>query len=249
MTGLLAFPCHGGALCLSRFLFAPFLSSCSLSSLSVFFFFVHWLHPTRSPVVAVLCTPPLCVSAHPPATKTCLSSLLGSGWRGGIWCSSHFPHLPHAMDKFLTPVNIGLGLIIAYLLKKLLTPAPPAPAPRKAAPLELPQRDFTLEELAKYNGTNVSEEHNGAKPIYLALNGVVFDVSARPDFYGPGSGYAVFAGRDASRGLACMDLAPRPVEWDELDDLTAEQKQTLREWCTSFESKYPVRGRLVKSKN
>eukprot|EP00041_Stephanoeca_diplocostata_P010704 m.170343 g.170343 ORF g.170343 m.170343 type:complete len:83 (-) comp18263_c0_seq13:597-845(-) len=64
---------------------------------------------------------------------------------------------------------------------------------------DLPPRDFTLEELTPFNGVD-------NKKIYIAVGGIVFDVSSRPDFYGPGSAYGVFAGGDASRGLATMSL-------------------------------------------
>ena len=40
---------------------------------------------------------------------------------------------------------------------------------------------FTAEELSLYNGVEP------AKPVYLALRGVVFDVTAGKDFYGPGA--------------------------------------------------------------
>lgn len=39
------------------------------------------------------------------------------------------------------------------------------------------------------------------KPIYVAINGSVFDVSANPSMYGPGGGYHFFAGRDAARAF------------------------------------------------
>ena len=54
------------------------------------------------------------------------------------------------------------------------------------------QRDFTPKELAKYNGLN-------GEQIYLAIAGKVYDVSSKPEFYGPGSMYENFSGRDASR--------------------------------------------------
>jgi predicted heme/steroid binding protein len=54
---------------------------------------------------------------------------------------------------------------------------------------------LTLEELSQYNGTDLS------KPIYLAINSTIFDVSASPHTYGPGGSYSVFAGRDATRAF------------------------------------------------
>jgi predicted heme/steroid binding protein len=54
---------------------------------------------------------------------------------------------------------------------------------------------LTDAELAQYDGKNPE------KPIYVAINGSVFDVSANPHMYGPGGGYAFFAGRDAARAF------------------------------------------------
>ncbi|KIV81566.1 hypothetical protein PV11_03742 [Exophiala sideris] len=59
-----------------------------------------------------------------------------------------------------------------------------------AGPLNL-----TPEQLALYNGSDPQ------KPIYLAINGTVFDVSEGRHTYGPGGSYEVFAGRDASRSF------------------------------------------------
>lgn len=49
--------------------------------------------------------------------------------------------------------------------------------------------------LSHYDGTDPS------KPIYLALNGTIYDVSANPKTYGPGGSYHFFAGRDAARAF------------------------------------------------
>ncbi len=52
---------------------------------------------------------------------------------------------------------------------------------------------FTPEELAKHDGKDASA------PIYVAIKGTVFDVSAKKEMYGPGAGYHCFAGKDASK--------------------------------------------------
>ena len=54
---------------------------------------------------------------------------------------------------------------------------------------------LTHVELSLYNGTDPS------LPIYLAVNGSIFDVSANPMIYGPGGSYNFFAGRDAMRAF------------------------------------------------
>ncbi len=72
---------------------------------------------------------------------------------------------------------------------------------------------LTDTELSLYNGTDPS------LPLYLALNGTIFDVTAGKRMYGPGAGYHVFAGKDAARGFitGCFreDSTPdlRGVEW------------------------------------
>ena len=55
--------------------------------------------------------------------------------------------------------------------------------------------NLTPDQLALHNGTDPK------KPIYLAINGTIFDVSEGRHSYGPGGGYNVFAGRDATRAF------------------------------------------------
>lgn len=50
------------------------------------------------------------------------------------------------------------------------------------------QRQFTLEELAQYDGS-------GGKPAYAAVGGIVYDVSLNPA-WGGGSHFGLLAGRD-----------------------------------------------------
>lgn len=58
-----------------------------------------------------------------------------------------------------------------------------------------------------------------------------------------GSSYSVFAGKEAARALGVMSIKPEDCTGD-ISDLTEKQLQTLRQWKTKFESKYPVVGRL-----
>lgn len=54
---------------------------------------------------------------------------------------------------------------------------------------------LTDEQLRAYDGTDPK------KPIYLALNGTIYDVSSNPKTYGPGGSYHFFTGRDAARAF------------------------------------------------
>lgn len=68
-------------------------------------------------------------------------------------------------------------------------------------------------DLAKYDGSDPNT------PIYLALNGTIYDVTAGRRIYGSGGSYNVFAGKDATRGFitGCFaeDGTPdiRGAEW------------------------------------
>ncbi|EGO56043.1 hypothetical protein NEUTE1DRAFT_64300 [Neurospora tetrasperma FGSC 2508] len=85
---------------------------------------------------------------------------------------------------------------------------------------------LTPAELAAFDGTDES------KPIYLAINGTIYDVSANRRTYGPGGSYHVFAGVDASRayvtGCFAEDRTPdmRGVEemFLPLDDPAVDNK-------------------------
>jgi len=99
-----------------------------------------------------------------------------------------------------------------------------------------PNRIFTLEELKKYDGSDV----NG--PIYIGLKGKVYDVTSAESFYGPGGPYACFAGRDASRGLSKMELEYTSAD---ISDLGPYEKYTLTEWEEKFSVKYPLVGKII----
>jgi membrane-associated progesterone receptor component len=88
---------------------------------------------------------------------------------------------------------------------------------------------FTPPTLKPYNGEK-------DMPVYLAVRGKVFDVTPGRNFYGPGGPYENFAGKDASRGLACgsfdEDMLTKDLNGplDDLKGLGAEEMEALQGW-------------------
>ncbi|KAL7419337.1 hypothetical protein Q5752_006175 [Cryptotrichosporon argae] len=110
-----------------------------------------------------------------------------------------------------------------------------APATELAAPKD---DAIPVSQLAQHNGSDPT------KPIYVAIKGRVFDVSAKRDMYGPGAGYSVFAGKDASKGLGMSSLDPKDAVAD-YSGLDAAQRKTLDQWESFFEKRYNIVGKVA----
>ncbi|RMD40338.1 hypothetical protein DV735_g4791, partial [Chaetothyriales sp. CBS 134920] len=90
---------------------------------------------------------------------------------------------------------------------------------------------LTLEELALFNGTDPE------LPIFLAINGTIFDVTEGSRTYGPGGSYSAFAGKDATRAFvtgcfaedATGDLRGAEEVYLPIEDLAEEEGITSRE--------------------
>lgn len=130
--------------------------------------------------------------------------------------------------------------VIRELYKSFQKPEPSAQEVTSAAQ---PMKLITEDELRAANG----EE---GRPLYIAMNDpysdniTVFDVHAGADFYGPGGPYHVFAGKNASHGLAKSSTDPAQTTGD-LSNLTASEKDTHVQWYEKYSVKYPVVGKLV----
>ncbi|CAG8571510.1 4287_t:CDS:2 [Paraglomus brasilianum] len=90
------------------------------------------------------------------------------------------------------------------------------------------QVTFTVDELAKYDGSDPN------LPIYIALFGEVFDVSNGAAYYGKGSGYNAFAGRDATRAYVTGCFNTHLTH--DLRGLTKEELKSLRGWLEFYQN-------------
>lgn len=81
-----------------------------------------------------------------------------------------------------SPLNIALVIVIAILIYKIVKSRQLVPSPQPEEPPlpKLKKRDFTVEELKKYDGNGEDGR------VLVAVNGNVYDVTKGKRFYGPG---------------------------------------------------------------
>lgn len=63
-------------------------------------------------------------------------------------------------------------------------------------------------------------------------------------FYGPGSPYSMFVGKDASRALALLSFKPEDIIGN-IEGLNEEELVILQDWEYKFMEKYVKVGELV----
>ena len=152
----------------------------------------------------------------------------------------------HEIFAFEDVTPIFLALASAYIVYRFLmgneassTPSATAmSAEEQLANEPEPTRGYSLADLTQYNG--VDNER-----ILMALNGTVYNVTQGKAFYGPGGSYHIFAGRDASRGLAKMSLDVKDVDDPSIDDLSLSEIDEMNNWANKLAAKYPIVGHLV----
>ena len=122
------------------------------------------------------------------------------------------PSLPFAHHHSETPLQTA----------SIMSP----PSTQLSPPLTTP---IPRAELAKHDGSNPT------LPIYVAIKGDVFDVSAKKEMYGVGAGYNVFAGKDGSVGLGKSSLKPEDARPDYESLLEPAERKVLDQWYGFFE--------------
>lgn len=132
-------------------------------------------------------------------------------------------------------MSLFVARAVGERVREKLSPRPETPR----APLPVAEaRDYTRDELAKFDGKDP------AQPVLIAIRGRIYDVTRGRSFYGRGGPYEMFAGRDCTRALAKMSFAPEDYVADESGLTDAEIRQ-LEDWIETFASKYRDIGALL----
>ncbi|KAI0786443.1 cytochrome b5-like heme/steroid binding domain-containing protein [Abortiporus biennis] len=100
------------------------------------------------------------------------------------------------------------------------------------------QRLFSEQMLARFDGSV------DGRPIYLAIDGDVYDVSEGRLTYGPGGSYHWMAGKDAARAFATGCFSTHQTH--DIRGLTEKEMQGLQHWKKFYadSKKYPKVGRV-----
>ncbi|KAG7828999.1 hypothetical protein KL920_002792 [Ogataea angusta] len=103
-------------------------------------------------------------------------------------------------------------------------------SPRYIADMTRGPREFTLEQLAAFNGIDRT------LPVYISINGTVFDVTAaRDEHYGPGCTYHAFSGRDCTRLFATGCFEHREQHTHDMRGLdNTEAAMRVARWLEYF---------------
>ncbi|KAH8089285.1 cytochrome b5-like heme/steroid binding domain-containing protein [Filobasidium floriforme] len=98
--------------------------------------------------------------------------------------------------------------------------------------------DLSPSDLALYSGEDQT------RPIYLGIDGEVFDVTSSKRMYGPGGAYHCFAGRDAARAFVTGCFETHLTH--DLRGLSPTDLEGLAAWKTFFRThrKYRRVGRV-----
>ncbi|KAJ3383423.1 hypothetical protein HDU92_004217 [Lobulomyces angularis] len=126
--------------------------------------------------------------------------------------------------KFLT-VFILITIGFSYITTETFTFGHKIPNWRKYIPRK--ERVFTVEELSKYDGTNPD------LPIYLAILGKVYDVTAGRQYYNAIDGsYGFFSGKDATRSYITGCFKTHLTH--DLRGLTPGEIKNLNQWVDMY---------------
>ena len=102
------------------------------------------------------------------------------------------------MKKHIRLAFIGVAIGVLILIGSYFIRKTSASTANNPPTTQIPSVMLTIAELTKYDGTDPT------KPIYIAFEGLVYDVTTGKSFYAPGGTYHWLAGKDSTKDLALI---------------------------------------------
>ncbi|GMK58463.1 hypothetical protein CspeluHIS016_0504950 [Cutaneotrichosporon spelunceum] len=113
----------------------------------------------------------------------------------------------------------GTGIFLALVLVLALGAA------AAIAYISQGERSFSMKALSAYSGSP-------DRPVYISIDGIVYDVSANRRVYGQGGSYNMMAGRDASRSFITGCFETHLTH--DLRGLSEKDLESLETWKNFF---------------
>ncbi|WRT63249.1 uncharacterized protein IL334_000152 [Kwoniella shivajii] len=149
--------------------------------------------------------------------------------RSSIWSILPFLIFLPLLSSFLTQTySFGLSPYFLPPLRRFWAETP-------LNPFKVEMKMFTPQSLALYDGKE-------DRPVYLAIDGTVYDVSSNRRIYGKGGSYNMMAGRDASRAFTTGCFETHLTH--DTRGLSEAEIASLEHWKSFFANheKYPKIG-------
>ncbi|PVU98017.1 hypothetical protein BB561_000157 [Smittium simulii] len=153
--------------------------------------------------------------------------------------------LEYILLRIQEPLNLSLLIIssVAFYLIFFKTNSIPLETEEPKHPTTLAISEYSLEELREFNGTGPT------KLIFICIKDKIYDVTEKPQFYGPDGPYGSYSGRDATIALAknstTSEFIPKPGDPKyDLSTLNAAELEALNGWASFFNEKYQVVGSI-----
>ncbi|KAI3633917.1 hypothetical protein MIR68_007521 [Amoeboaphelidium protococcarum] len=146
-----------------------------------------------------------------------------------------------AITAYFATLFIVVTLCLSYIITGSYTWGYELPNFRSKAIQSgyLKEQMLSEDELKQYDGSDPT------KPIYLAIDGNVFDVTSGRAHYGPDGGYSFFAGRDAARAYVTGCFKEHLTH--DLRGFTRDQLNQVKDWVDFYKShaKYVYVGKVI----
>ena len=111
-----------------------------------------------------------------------------------------------------------------------------------------PPLKLTLEQLSQYTDPSLPHPDPALahcpRPLLLALDSIIFDVTEGTNFYGPKGPYKVFAGKSCAKALTIGSLEEEDMT-DDFSGMSEKELKAVQKQVEFYRGKYTEVGKVV----